>query len=80
MKIKITKCIHVTQTEKKHLLAFFQSGKTQAKINQKTYVIILGSQGKDNSWDYTVRIFTPYTRDNGEKDLNRQTIEVNVIK
>jgi hypothetical protein len=80
MKITITKCIHVTQTERRHLSAFFQSGLIQAKINTKFYTVLTGSQGKDNSWDYKVSIMTPYTNDNGQKDYNKQTIELNVIK
>ena len=80
MKITITKCSHVTQTERRHLLAFFQSGLTQAKINTKFYTILTCSLGHNDSWDYMVSILTPYTRDNGQKAYNKQTIELNVIK
>lgn len=78
MKITINKCIHVTQTERKHLKAFFLSGQTQANINTKHYIILQGIKRKNNSWDYVVRILTLYTRDNGQKDFKKQTIEVNV--
>lgn len=33
--MKILKCTHITQTERKHLEAFLNSGLTQAKLTPK---------------------------------------------
>lgn len=73
--MKITKCIHVTQTERKHLKAFLASGKTDAKINTKFYSIISGMPDRDK-WLYKIRISTPYRDDIGRKKYRTQTIEV----
>ena len=34
---------HLTQTDKKHIEALFESGRTQAKINRATWVIEKGT-------------------------------------
>lgn len=74
MKIKILKSINVTQTEKKHLKAFLQSGKTSAQVNTKIYTIIKGSPLK-NGYEYKITIHTPYARESTkEKAFDKQTI------
>lgn len=73
--MKITKCIHVTATERKHLKAFLKSGLTDAKINRKQYSIISGVPQGEN-YLYKIRISTPYRNDYGEKKYNTQTIEI----
>ena len=73
--MKITKCNHVTATEKKHLKAFLKSGMTDAKINTKHYSIISGMPQGDK-FLYKIRISTPIKRSNGERDFDSQTIEV----
>jgi hypothetical protein len=70
--MKVTKCIHVTATERKHLKAFLASGMTDAKINTS---IISGMPDGDN-WLYKIRISTPYWDDIGRKKYETQTIEV----
>lgn len=78
MEFKITKAIHVTATERKHLSAFLDSGMTRAKVNRKTYEILRGTQIK-NGYEYDIRIYTPYIRDNGEKDFEKQTITLQTV-
>jgi len=73
--MEITKCTHVTATEKKHLKAFLNSGKTDAKINRKFYSIISGTPQADK-FLYKIRITTPMKDDYGNKKLDTQTIEV----
>lgn len=73
--MKITKCIHVTQTEKRHLKAFLESGRTDAKINTKFYSIISGKPEGD-SFLYKIRISTPKKNDLGKRVFDTQTIEV----
>lgn len=73
--MKITKCTHVTSTEKKHLKAFLDSGQTDAKINTKFYSIISGMLQKDK-FLYKIRITTPIRDDYGNKKFDQQTIEV----
>ena len=73
--MRITKCTHVTATERKHLKAFFESGMTDAIINTKTYSIISSMPQGDGNL-YKVRISTPYRNDYGEKIYDIQTIEV----
>lgn len=74
--MKITKCTHVTATERKHLKAFLESGLTDAKINRKYYSILSGMpQGE--KYLYKIRISTPYKSEStGEKKFNSQTIEL----
>lgn len=73
--MKITKCNHVTQTEKKHLEMFLKSGLTDAKINTKFYSIISGMPEGDK-FLYKIRISTPYKNDFGQKKYDVQTIEL----
>lgn len=73
--MKIIKCLHVTQTEKKHLKAFLNSGLTDAKINTKFYSILSGMPQGDK-FLYKIRISTPYRDDFGNKKYDTQTIEV----
>ena len=79
MKIEIIKCNHVTQTEKRHLKAFLESGQTQAKVNTKYYCILSGRmQGK--KWIYKISINTPTKTDYGKKIFDTQIIELLVTK
>ena len=74
MQITILKCTHVTQTEKKHLKAFLESGRTSAQVNTKIYTIIKGSPLK-NGYEYEITIHTPYTRESTkEKAFDKQII------
>ena len=74
MQITILKCTHVTQTEKKHLKAFLESGRTSAQINTKIYTILKGSPLK-NGYKYEIAINTPYTQESTkEKAFDKQTI------
>ena len=73
--MKITKCTHVTTTEKKHLKIFLESGMTDAKINTKFYSVISGMLQGDK-FLYKIRISTPYRNDYGEKKYYSQIIEV----
>lgn len=73
--MKITKCVHVTQTEKRHLKALFKSGKVDAKINTKFYSIISGMPEGEKML-YKIRISTPSINDYGERIFSTQTIEV----
>jgi len=43
MEIKLLKGSHLTQTDKRHIKALFESGQTQAKINRATWVIDKGT-------------------------------------
>jgi hypothetical protein len=73
--MRITKCTHVTQTEKKHLKKFLDSGLTNAKINTKFYSVISGMiQG--NEFIYKIRISSPTKNDYGVKKYESQLIEV----
>ena len=79
MTLKITKCVHVTATERKHLKAFLDSGLTRANVNRKTYEILQGTPIK-SGYEYVIRIYTPYIREsNGQRDFERQTITVEKI-
>lgn len=79
MKFEIIKSNHVTQTEKRHLKAFLESGQTQAKVNTKYYCILSGRmQGK--KWIYKISINTPAKTDYGKKIFDTQTIELLVTK
>jgi len=72
--MKITKCTHVTATERRHLKAFIASGHTQAKVNRKTYVITKGTQIK-GGYEYEIKILTPYKREStGQMENGVQTI------
>lgn len=73
--MKITKCNHVTATEKKHLKAFLKSGMTDAKVNTKQYSIISGIPQGDK-YLYKIRITTQKRNDYGERIYDIQTIEV----
>jgi hypothetical protein len=73
--MKITKCLHVTATERKHLKAFLNSGMNDAKINTKQYSII-SSMPQGESYLYKIKITTPYRNDCGQKKFNSQVIEV----
>ena len=73
--MKITKAIHVTATEKKHLKAFLESGHTQAKINTKYYCIISG-RAEGNKFLYKIEISTPTKDDYGNRKFDTQLIEV----
>lgn len=77
--MQITKSTHVTATEKRHLKAFLQSGRTEAKVNTKTYTILSGSPRGDK-YHYQIRITTPTRNDYGERIFNHQTIELIVNK
>ena len=79
MKINITKCIHVTQTEKKHLFAFLKSGRTSAKVNTKIYNILQGTPVK-NGYEYKISIHTPYIREStNQREFERQIIELQYL-
>jgi len=73
--MKITKCTHVTATERKHLKAFLKSGMTDAKINRKQYSIISGMP-QGNKYLYKIRITTPRRNDYGKNIYDQQTIEL----
>jgi len=74
MRIKVTRCNHVTATEKKHLRAFLESGLTQSRVNTKRYTILSGRPLK-KGYEYNVRIETPYTSAmTGRKELTKQDI------
>lgn len=73
--MKIIKSIHVTATEKKHLKAFLESGRTDAKINTKFYSVISGMEQGDK-FLYKIRISTPTKDDFGNKKFDTQLIEV----
>jgi hypothetical protein len=78
--MKITKCNHVTATEKKHLKAFLKSGLTDAKINTKFYSVISGMIDGDK-FLYKIRISTPYISEStGKKEFETQTIELQEIQ
>lgn len=77
--MQILKCTHVTETEKKHLKKFLNSGLTDAKINTKFYSIISGMLYK-NEMIYKIRISTPYKDDYGNKKYDNQLIEVKKYK
>ena len=57
--VTLLKGNHLTATDKKHIEALFQSGRTQAKINRATWVIVQGSPS-DN--EYTIN---KYVNDRG---------------
>lgn len=77
--MKIIKCTHVTQTEKKHLKVLFESGKTSAKINNKSYHIIKGTPIK-GGYEYEIDIFTPYIRESTkQREFNKQRIIVQTL-
>jgi len=73
--MKITKCIHVTATEKRHLKAFLKSHKTKAKINTKYYTILYCCLDNDEAF-YKIEISTPYINDYGVKKYDTQIIEL----
>lgn len=73
MKFEVVKALHVTQTEKKHISAFLDSGMTQAKVNSKFYTVISGMRD-GNSWVYQVKISTPVKNDYGQKVFDTKTI------
>jgi hypothetical protein len=74
MKINITQCTHVTATEKRHLYAFLESGKTSAKVNNKIYNILQGTPLK-NGYEYKISIHTPYIREStNQREFQKQTI------
>jgi hypothetical protein len=73
--MKVTKCSHVTATEKKHLKAFLNSGMTDAKINTKQYSVLSGMMQGDK-FLYKIRITTPRKNDYGQKVYDSQIIEV----
>ena len=80
MKLNILKCTHVTQTEKKHLKAFLESGKTSAQVNTKIYTILKGNPLK-NGYEYEITINTPYIKESTkEKAFNKQTIFLQYLK
>ena len=74
-KMKITKCNHVTQTEKKHLKAFLKSGLIEVKINTKFYSIISSKKEKEKTL-YKIKISTPYKDDFKNKKYDIQNIEI----
>ena len=57
--ITLLKGSHLTATDKKHIEALMKSGKTQAKINQATWVI---EQGTPSLNEYTL---SKYVNDRG---------------
>lgn len=73
--MKVTKCTHVTATERKHLKAFLDSGLTSAKVNRKYYSIISGMIQGDK-FLYKIKITTPVKNDYGKTVYNIQTVEV----
>ena len=73
--MKIIKAIHVTATEKKHLKAFLESGRTDAKINTKFYSVISG-MAQGDKFLYKIRISTPTKDDYGNRKFDTQLIEV----
>ncbi len=75
MKFKITKCIHVTAIERKHLCKFLESGMTQAQVNTKVYTVL---EGDGKGW-YKIRIATPYRTDSNQLRYNMQLIELTKI-
>lgn len=73
-KINIIQCNHVTQTEKRHLHAFLESGRTSAKVNTKIYTIIQGTLIK-NGYEYKISIHTPYISERmNQREFEKQTI------
>lgn len=79
--IVIAKEKYVTSTERKHLKAFFDSGRTQAKVNKKTYIIQKGTTIENDGWLYDVLILTPYIRESdGERDYEKKLIKVKVYE
>ncbi|MGK0413224.1 MAG: hypothetical protein ACJA1B_001426 [Polaribacter sp.] len=73
--MKITKCTHVTQTEKNHLKEFLKSGLIDAKINTKFYSIISSKKEKEKTL-YKIRISSPYQSLLGLKKYSIQNIEI----
>tara|TARA_R110000851_G_scaffold306049_1_gene464252 strand:+ start:242 stop:469 length:228 start_codon:yes stop_codon:yes gene_type:complete len=73
--MKITKCNHVTQTEKNHLKAFLKSGLIDAKINTKFYSVISSKKEKEKTL-FKIRICSPYKNDLGIKKYDIQNIEI----
>jgi hypothetical protein len=73
--MEITKCSHVTQTEKNHLKEFLKSGLIDAKINTKFYSIISSKKEKEKTL-FKIRISSPYKNDLGIKKYDIQTIEI----
>lgn len=71
--MKILKCNHVTATERKHLVAFLESGMNRAKVNRKHYEILSGEPSKDG-WIYEIRITTPRKNDYGCTVFDHQMI------
>ena len=67
----ITKCIHVTQTERKHLKAFLSSGRTSAKVNTKYYEVLQGRTLSEDVFEYQIRISTKIM---GDSKYEHQTI------
>ena len=45
--VQLIKGTHLTATDKKHIEALFNSGKTQAKINRATWVIVQGTPSEN---------------------------------
>jgi hypothetical protein len=73
--MKITKCLHVTQTEKNHLKAFLKSGLSDAKINTKFYSVI-SSMKQGAKTLYKIKISSPVKDDLNRKKYDSQTIEL----
>ena len=73
--MQITKCLHVTDTEKKHLKSFLKSGLSDAKINTKFYSII-SSMKQGSKILYKIRISSPIKDDFNRKKYDSQTIEL----
>jgi hypothetical protein len=77
---KIIKCTHVTATEKRHIKAFLESGRTSAKINTKYYTILRGQPIK-SGYEYDISILTPYTSEStGQKQYDKQKITLQHFK
>lgn len=80
MEIKLLKGSHLTQTDKRHIKALFESGQTQAKINRATWVIDKGTPSINT---YTV---SKFVKDRGlgfigePLRLSRYTYEIQLIK
>lgn len=76
MKFKITKCNHVTATERKHIAKFLESRMTQAQVNTKVYTVLEG----DGKSYMKIRIDTPYRDDCNRLKYSTQIIEIQVAK
>lgn len=75
MNFKITKCVHVTATERRHLSVFLDSGQTEAQVNTKIYTLV-----ESSSTFRKIRISSPKRNDFGSLYYDHQTIELVISK